>query len=181
MLSGHTISASPVSLALALLVLSATRGPNVLLAQESCAQDSSKGVLEHLLVEAVLLERTSNLTDVVDTVWLKGMQLPMDSGPAEVLNRWVGWWHTLIANCVAIPDELRSRFATHFNLATPPPDPYPQYDDNPWSADRIVRVDDQTVTADVGGRHGGCSYIFKLVNGRWEVRYPAIMTCTNAD
>ena len=160
-------------------MLSVARLPPELLAQESCAQDSAQRVLEHLLVEAVLLEKTSKLTDVVDTVWLKGMQLPMDSGPAEVQNRWVGWWHTLIANCVAIPVELRARFAAHFDLSAPPPAPYPGFDLRE-RASRIVQLDEQTLSAHVGGRYGGCSYNFKLVKGRWEVRYPTIMTCTSA-
>jgi hypothetical protein len=76
---------------------------------------------------------------------------------------WASWWHTARHNDVKLSPTLRDRFAQHFDIDRPPPDPDPNVP-NRYQV-RKLRVGNDSLTADVGPSYAGCTYSF-LRRGR---------------
>jgi hypothetical protein len=78
---------------------------------------------------------------------------------------WASWWHNAKQNGVKLSPTLFDRFAQHFDIESPPPDPYPDLPN--WYHVRELRIANDSATADIGPRYAGCKYSFTRHGPEW--------------
>ena len=131
--------------------------------------DSPKRADDHQLISAVILNTIAQLPDSADSLLLASYgPLTQDSSRMVFESIWLGWWHTAMENRLALPGAVRARFAKHFDIDSPPPDPYPEIDAHDTVRDRQT-LTDSTISAEVGVSFSSCRYTFLRPAQTWRM------------
>jgi len=131
---------------------------------------------DQILVSAVIIDEIRDLTDKATPGEYVGLGV-MDADSAQTIkeNHWIVTWYTVQRNHVQLPEELRLRFARHFDVGNPPPDPYQL--DNTYYLRRVEPSGDTLLIADIGPSYAPCTYTFKRTRGNWLLQRDRTTNC----
>jgi hypothetical protein len=138
----------------------------LLLACAPSGRAQTRSQLEQSLVSGVIIQTIDGLPDSADSAYLATSRAPTpDSARALFRSMWASWWHNAQQNGVVLSPTLLGRFAEHFDIESPPADPYP--DVPSWYEVRELRTGKDSLTADIGPPYAGCKYSFTRRGAEW--------------